>query len=340
MITPITWLLLAIGFVFSIIMAINLGANDAANPTSVAVGSGVLTIRKALIVFSIFVVLGALIQGHAVMKTIGKGVVPEIEIAGAFTAVVVAALWIFFSSWKGWPISTTHSIIGAITGYGIARYGIWNINLSVLSKIVVSWLTSPLAAALLSIILYKILIWAYKRYGSEKLERALPYLVIFSVAFSAYSFGMNDVANATGVYVTVATKLGHIPDEIAMLILGAVASIGIIIGGLTVGPRVINTVAYRITRLDLAMGFASGLSNACVVYLFSVIPYHLFGYGMPISTTYAAVGAIVGAGIAKGRKSVEYKMIGKLFLMWILTLVVTIIATMLFFSIISLIVPP
>jgi PiT family inorganic phosphate transporter len=327
--------LLIIGFVFSMVMAFNLGANDAANPTSVAVGSGVLTIKRALLLFAIFVIAGALLQGFTVIKTVGKGVVPEIEIVGAFSAVVVASLWIFFSSWKGWPISTTHAIVGAITGFGIAKYGIWGINLGILSKIMLSWVTSPIAAALLSALIYKILVSMYKRYGPKKLERVLPYLVVFSVVFSAYSFGMNDVANATGVYVTIATKLGRIPDETAMLLLAAIAVVGIIAGGMTIGPRVINTVAYKITTLDLAMGFASGLSNASVVYLFSVIPYYIFGYGMPISTTYAAVGAIIGAGLAKGKKHLDLKLVSKLFFMWILTLIVTMIGTMAVYTVLS-----
>ena len=172
------------------------------------------------------------------------------------------------------------------------------------------------------------------------MERMLPYAVMFSVAFSAYSFGMNDVANATGVYVTVASKLGHIPDEQAMLILAALASIGIIVGGISVGPRVINTVAYKITRLDLAMSFAAGLSNAFVVYLFSTIPYYIFGYGMPISTTYAAVGAIAGAGFAKGKRHVRINLMAKLVGMWVLTLVVTMSFTMVLFLIINSVLMP
>lgn len=335
----ISWLILGIGLAFSFLMAISIGANDSANPTSVAVGSGVLTIKKALLIFAIFVAMGAMLQGRNVMKTIGKGVVPEIELIGAFISVFVAATWIFFASWRGWPISTTHSIVGAITGYGVARYGFWNLNVDILGKIVISWLSSPLAAALLSALIYKLLIYGYTRLGPRRMERVLPGAVIFSVAFSAYSFGMNDVANATGVYVTVASRLGHIPDEQAMLMLAALASVGIIMGGILVGPRVIHTVAYKITRLDLAMGFAAGLANASVVYLFSTIPYHLFGYGMPISTTYAAVGAIAGAGIAKGKQHVRLNLMIKLVAMWILTLVVTMSATMLIFWLFSPLLP-
>lgn len=327
----ISWLILAVGLAFSFIMAINLGANDSANPTSVAVGSGVLTIKKALFVFAIFVATGAMLQGRYVMKTIGKGVVPEVELIGAFTSVLVAAVWILLASWRGWPISTTHSVVGAVTGYGIARYGFWNLNIDVLEKIMLSWVTSPLAAALLSALIYKLLIYGYAKFGPKKMERILPYAVIFSVAFSAYSFGMNDVANATGVYVTAASKLGHIPDEYTMLILAALACVGIIIGGILIGPRVIHTVAYKITKLDLAMSFAAGLSNASVVYLFSTIPYYLFGYGMPISTTYAAVGAIAGAGMAKGKRHVRLNLMLKLVAMWILTLVVTMGVSMLVF---------
>ncbi|MCC6013893.1 MAG: inorganic phosphate transporter [Candidatus Verstraetearchaeota archaeon] len=107
-------ILLFLGLLLSFIMAINIGGNDAANPTSTAIGSGALSLRRALMLFAIFVLLGALLQGYMVMKTIGKGIVPEVDILGAFIIVLSANIWIFFATMRGMAISTTHSIVAAV----------------------------------------------------------------------------------------------------------------------------------------------------------------------------------------------------------------------------------
>ncbi|MEM1669958.1 MAG: inorganic phosphate transporter [Candidatus Methanomethylicaceae archaeon] len=93
-------LFLVIGLLLSFIMAMNIGGNDAANPTSVAVGSGIISLKKALLLFAIFTITGALLQGHMVMKTIGRGVVSEIDIMGAFLIVLSANIWIFFCNYE------------------------------------------------------------------------------------------------------------------------------------------------------------------------------------------------------------------------------------------------
>ncbi|MEM1739101.1 MAG: inorganic phosphate transporter [Candidatus Methanomethylicaceae archaeon] len=310
-------LFLVIGLLLSFIMAMNIGGNDAANPTSVAVGSGIISLKKALLLFAIFTITGALLQGHMVMKTIGRGVVSEIDIMGAFLIVLSANIWIFFATMKGMAISTTHSIVSAVVGYGLFKYGLYGINFNVVSTILISWITSPLCSFLLSILFFNFFKIIIKSKSSITIEKIFKIMIVFSLAFSAYSFGANDVANASGVYVTIASKLGNIPDLNAMFILALFSSLGIILGGLIFGPRVIRTLAFRITRLDLVSALAAGLANAFVVYLFTVIPYILFGYGMPISTSYAAVGAILGAGSV--RKSINKIITLKLFSYWILT---------------------
>jgi len=316
-------ILLFLGLLLSFVMAINIGGNDAANPTSTAVGSGALSLRRALILFAIFVILGALLQGYMVIKTIGKGIVPEIDILGAFIIVLSANIWIFFATMRGMAISTTHSIVAAVIGYGIARY-FSEINLGVLTTIFISWITSPLLSALLSFFLYKLSYFLIKKY-SLKSEKILRILVIFTLLFSAYSFGANDVANATGVYITIACKLGQMPDFNAMILLSIYGAIGIIIGGYILGPKVIRTLAFRITRLDLLMALAAGLANATTVYLFTTLPYFIFGYGLPISTSYVAVGSILGVGGAKS--SINMKITAKLISYWIMTIPFNIILT-------------
>jgi len=298
----ISIILLALGLLLAFVMSMNLGGNDAANPTSAAIGSGVLTLKRALVFFSIFVFLGAVLQGSMVMKTIGKGIVPEIDIVGAFAIILSANIWIFVATMRGMAISTTHSIICAVIGYGLVEFGLGGINLGVLGTIVLSWIASPLCSVALAYLFFKMIDSYADRNEEAKIQKFFSYLLIGSLCFSAYSFGANDVANATGVYVTIASQMGHIPDSLAMVELAVFGTIGIILGAVLFGPKVIRTLAFRVTRLDLPTGLAASLSNAMVVYLFTTVPYILFGYGLPISTSYAAVGAILGASIAAKKK--------------------------------------
>ncbi|MEJ5292703.1 MAG: inorganic phosphate transporter [Candidatus Methanosuratincola sp.] len=295
-------MLLALGLLLAFIMSMNLGGNDAANPTSPAVGSGVLTLKRALLFFGVFVFFGAVLQGSMVMKTIGKGIVPEIDVAGAFAIILSANIWIFFATMRGMPISTTHSIICAVIGYGLVEFGVSGINLNVLGTIGISWVVSPLCSLVVAYALYKVITNYQNRNDEVKLQKFFKILLIGSLCFSAYSFGANDVANATGVYITIASKMGQVPDSVAMIWLAIFGTIGIIAGAFLFGPKVIRTLAFRVTRLDLPAGLAASLSNAMVVYLFTTVPYILFGYGLPISTSYAAVGAILGASIAAKKK--------------------------------------
>lgn len=317
-------IILGIGLALSFLMAMSLGANDAATPTDCAVGSGVLTVKKAVILFAIFTGIGAIVQGYQVMKTIGKGIVSEVDLLGAMTISLVTAIWVLICSYKGLDVSVTYASIGSIIGYGFAAYGLGGVNLGILQKVVLSWISSPLCSMALSFTLYSFLrrILA-KRPWSIKLQKLFSYFLIFSLCFSAYSFGANDVANATGVYVTVASKLGRMPDYTAMLLLSIFGAIGIAIGGLTWGRRVIATVAYRITRIDIVMGFAAEISNALVVYLFTTIPYMIFGYGLPISTSLASNGSIIGVGLAKSYKSINTRTVMRLVITWIITVPAT-----------------
>lgn len=120
-----------------------------------------------------------------------------------------------------------------------------------------------------------------------------------AIAFlAAYSFGANDVANAVGVYISVTSRFLGMPDADVMRLLAAFAVLFICLGGAVAGKKVVETLAYRVTRLGVLTSIAAN-ADGIAVWLYTTIPYLLFGYGMPISTSYAAVGAVIGAGIAK-----------------------------------------
>lgn len=324
---------LIIGFALSFLMAIALGGNDAATPTDTAVGARVLTIRQAVALFAVFSTLGAVTQGFMVMKTIGTGIVPSINLLGAIIAVLSTFIWIMICNFYGLEISVTHSIIGSILGYGIAAYGINGIQWGLVQNVAISWLTSPLLAALGAFLLYKLIAVAVAKY--DGIKRGFPSLLKLALCYSAYAFGTNDIANATGVYVTVAMMvLGRPPEYNVMLLLAVFGSLGIAVGGFWLGPKVIETVAFRITRLNPVTGTAAEVANALVVHLFTIVPYALLGYGMPISTSLASVGALVGVGLASyGSSGINRRTVTVLFSSWVATIFITAVLTYVLYSI-------
>ncbi len=311
-------LLVALGLAAAFYMAWNLGANDAANPTDTAVGSGALSLRAAIALFAVFAVLGAALEGYRVIKTIGKGVVKGLDPAMALSASLAAGLWVTMATRKGLPVSTTHSTVGAVLGVGLARElagGGARVDWGVVAKVVASWVTSPLGAILLAFLLYKAFALVYSRLAAG--GRADPFfraLLVFNLAFSAYAFGANDVGNATGVYVGVVGPVLGVPDEQTLQLLALLGGAGIALGAFTWGYRVIMTVGYKITRLDYVSGAAAELANASIVYLFTRL-------GMPVSTTHASVSSVIGVGLAKaGARGVDKGTVLLIIAGWLATL--------------------
>ena len=144
--------------------AYGVGANDVANAMGTSVGSKVLTIKQAVLIAAIFEFLGAFLAGGGVTQTIRKGVIDpalfdanlEILIYGMISALFAAGTWLLIASLRGWPVSTTHTIVGAIVGFGIYALGFDKINWSVVGNIGLSWITSPLSSAIVAALYYYI----------------------------------------------------------------------------------------------------------------------------------------------------------------------------------------
>ena len=150
------FLLLAIGFGFY--MTWGIGANDVANAMGTSVGSGAITVKQAIIIAAIFEFTGAFVAGGSVTETIRKGIInpesisatPEILLFGMLAALLAAAVWLMFASWQGWPVSTTHTIIGGLVGFAIVAIGLSAVNWGKITQIVASWVVSPLLGGLIA----------------------------------------------------------------------------------------------------------------------------------------------------------------------------------------------
>ena len=147
--------------VFGLYMTWGIGANDVANAMGTSVGSGAITVKQAILIAAIFEFAGAFIAGGTVTKTIRKGIIdpssitgsPELLVYGMLAALLAAAIWLMIASTRGWPVSTTHSIVGAIVGFAVAGIGMHAVNWAKIGQIVASWLVSPLLGGVIALVL-------------------------------------------------------------------------------------------------------------------------------------------------------------------------------------------
>ena len=389
---------------FGFFMAWGIGANDVANAMGTSVGSRALTIKQAILIAMIFEFLGAYLAGGEVTSTIRKGIIdpeimadePQLMVYGMMSALLAAGTWLLIASLKGWPVSTTHSIVGAIVGFAAVGISMEAIHWGKVGGIVASWVVSPVLAGTISFGLFMsvkklildtddpfrrakkyipVYMWMVgfmismvtllkglkhvgldldlglgsqfanavpisavvgllvaglgamllrnikddqdheNRFGS--VERVFAVLMIFTACAMAFAHGSNDVANAVGPLAAIVSTVqsgGEIAAKSAMpwwiLLVGG---LGIVVGLATYGWKVITTVGRKITELTPSRGFAAELGAAATVVLASAT-------GLPISTTHTLVGAVLGVGFARGIAALNLRVIGNIFMSWIITL--------------------
>ena len=163
MVVEYGYIFIVLAVIFGLYMTWGIGANDVANAMGTSVGSGAISVKQAIIIAAIFEFAGAFLAGGHVTKTIRKGIIdpttvidqPEILVWGMLSALIAAAIWLTVASWLGWPVSTTHSIIGAIVGFAIVGIGVEAVNWPKIGTIVLSWLVSPIVGGALSYFLMR-----------------------------------------------------------------------------------------------------------------------------------------------------------------------------------------
>ncbi len=287
----------------------SIGANDAANSLGTAVGSKVLTLWQAIILISVFGFLGAFLQGSYVTKTIGKGIVPIAELNKdsalylAMVASFAACAWVVLATYWKMPISTSHSIVGAVAGAGLAIGA--PVRWKVLLDIFICWITTPIGSAILGFIFYIIFKNIFYRIIPRKyIKMTMIILVTISGSYVAYSWGANDVANATGLIAGAKVLTPRMS-----VIFGGLA---IVLGIITWGYKVIETIGSEITNLLPIMAFSAQLASAVNVHIYTV-------FGIPVSTSHSIVGAIFGVGLVRGVRVVNLRIMREIIICWLAT---------------------
>jgi len=408
---PIEYIILGLGFVAGFHMSWNIGANDVANSMASAVGARAITLRQAIIIAGILVIVGAIFIGGHVTETIRGGIVspgvledPRIATIGAFSALMAASFWVSFATWRSLPVSTTHSVVGAMVGFGIVTGGWGVINWGVLGAVVGSWVISPVFSLTIAFIMFKIITklvltsqdtfasairlspifigvavfivvmsflfktpmgsamavgditallvaavmgiaggfggrrllvrFFRKREKSREPEMVFRTIQVGTSCYVALALGANDVANAIGplaliYFLTTTGEVGaQIPVPFYLLLFGGA---GIATGIAMGGARVIRTVGTRITALTNTRGYSVDFAAATTVLLASKL-------GLPVSTTHAAVGGVMGVGLARGLEAVNFSVIFRIMLYWVLTVPAAAVTSMIIFTLIQLVV--
>ncbi|MGD8258867.1 MAG: inorganic phosphate transporter, partial [Desulfobacterales bacterium] len=326
---------------------------------------------------------------------------PHLALIGALSALLAAALWVSFATWRSLPVSTTHSIVGAMIGFGIMAGGFSVINWGKLGAVVFSWVISPVFSMAIGFFIFKVIIkviiskkdpytsalkaspffiglaffviilsFLFKTPLGKKLAIGTPMalfialILAITLGFSgmnllsrfvkkrasggeedifrriqigtscyvALAQGANDVANAIGplavIYFLVKTgSIGaKVPVPIFLLLFGGV---GIACGISMAGYRVMDTIGRKITTLTNTRGFSVDFAAATTVLVASKL-------GLPVSTTHAAVGGVLGVGLARGVEAVNFKIIIQIIVYWVLTVPASALTSIVLFKILQL----
>lgn len=311
----------------------SLGANDTANIFGTAVASKMVSFMKAAIIASIFVTLGAVLQGAGTSQTLGAlGMIDAL--AGSFTVALAAGFTVFVMTKNSLPVSTTQAIVGAIIGWNL--FAGKETDLTILSQIVSTWITGPILGAIFSALLYLLVrrILRKRKIHVINLDLYIRWGLIIVGAFGAYSLGANNIANVVGVFLSAAPNIVvdfgiFTLDGTQLLFLAG--GLAISLGIFTYSKKIIMTVGKGIMPLSSEGAIVVVLAQSLVLFLFSSQSFSdlLSMVGLPripmvpVSSSQVIIGSVLGIGLVKGVQEIQFKTIGGIMLGWVFTPIIS-----------------
>jgi len=279
----------------------SLGANDSANIFGTGYATGLVKYRTAIWLTAIFVMIGAVLEGPKCMDVVGD--LSRLTATDAFYCALAGGITMTVMTIFGIPASCSQAIIGAVLGAGILSS---TADFSKLYKIVACWVFTPICALFTAYLLHRILGFVINKTITSLTKRSLLYSagIIVAGCYGSYTLGANNVANVTGIYVGSGVLLA----EVAALIGG----LSIALGVLTYSRKVMETVGKGLVPLDPFSALVAVLAEALSLHLFTQI-------GVPVSSSQAIVGAVVGVGLVGDVQTVSVKMLARIGAGWIMT---------------------
>lgn len=285
----------------AIFMGWALGSNDAANVFGTAVANSLVRYRTAVIISSIFVVLGAVLQGYRGIGTISS--LSSQSLVSASISMLGAAISVTIFSRLGIPVSTSQAVVGSIIGTGLID---GYVNWAVLVKVVICWVATPIGAMVIGYFSYKFFSVLFRKIPTiQAQDLTIKIAALVFGAYGSYALGANNVANVSGVF-------GAFMDpRLAALIGGLSISLGIV----TYSYRVMMTVGKGIAELDHFSAVIAVFAESLTVWIFALV-------GVPVSTSQAVVGGVLGAGLARSTPVVNRKAVWRVIFGWLGTPVI------------------
>jgi len=291
------------------------GFNDSANSVATVIGTRVLRPLHAVALSAAANFIGPFVFGVAVATTIAKGIVSpdEITVYMIIGGLAGAIAWSSLCTYFGLPISNSHSLIGGIMGAAIIGLGFETLVYGGLTKVFAGIIIAPIGGIVFGMALAGIIIAVFAKRKPAVVNRTFGRLSIISSAWLALTHGANDGQKTMGIIVLILFSAGII-SEIHMplwVIVAAASAMGL--GTFFGGYKVIKTLGLKITRLKPYQGFAAQTGGGMMLAIFAVL-------GIPASTTHAITGSVMGAGAARRKRAVRWKVSRQIIFSWVITI--------------------
>jgi len=318
-------LILGAASIVGFYMAYNIGANDVANAMGTSVGSHSLSFRQAIIIAAIFEFSGAILAGNHVASTIGKGIInpiifssnPNDYIYGMLSSLLAAGIWLNFATKLGWPVSTTHSIVGAVVGFGIIARGVHSIHWNVIIHIVASWIISPIFGGIISYIIFSFILKKILRsvepvLATKSYMPIISFYLAFLLSMSIVYKGLKNLHLNLSIYnsLAISLTLGLVAFVLSRIYLSKV-KVDKTAKPWRRLPAVERIFRYFQNVTASYMAFAHGANDVAnavgpLVGMITVIQSHNISSTAPVSWWILAFG---GSGIVIGLATLGYKVI-------------------------------
>ena len=291
------------------------GFHDAANSIATVVSTRVLSPGQAVVWAAFFNFIAAFGFGTAVAKTIGKGMIDisVVTYAVVFAGLMGAIIWDLITWYFGLPTSSSHALIGGYGGAAVARVGMQALIPEGWVKPIAFIVLSPLIGLMIGLVLMTAIYWTFRHTPPGRVDHWFRRLQLVSAAAFSLNHGANDAQKTMGIIAGVLFTAGYLKTfEIPMwVVLAAHAAIGL--GTLAGGWRIIHTLGSKITKLQPVHGFAAETGAAIAIFIATWL-------GIPVSTTHAITGSIVGVGATKRISAVRWGVAGRIVWAWVLTI--------------------
>ena len=292
------------------------GRNDAANSIATIVSTRVLSPRYAVAWAAFFNFIAFLVFGLHVANTIGRGIISPDAISDQviFGALMGAICWQVLTGYLGIPSSSSHALIGALVGSGVAHAGFSTIVWSGLGKTAFAIVLSPMTGLVIALLLVLIVSWSFRHAPAGRVDGLFRRMQFVSASLYSLGHGGNDAQKTMGIIAALLYAHGqlsggfHVPLWVVIGCNGAMA-----LGTLLGGWRIVRTMGTRITRLTPVQGVCAETAGSITLFLAT-------GLGIPVSTTHTITGAIVGVGAARRASAVRWNVAQEIVLAWVITM--------------------